>query len=72
MPANCVGALTQEWQLTLSFTTLSTKSFGHTEKPSRQPVIAYVLRPAVEQDQPVADFGIGRQRSCVAVVEHLE
>ena len=40
MPAYCVGALTQEWQLTASRTTFSTSAFGHTEKPSRQPVMA--------------------------------
>ena len=40
MPANCVGALTQEWLFTHSRTTVSTIDFGHTEKPSRQPVIA--------------------------------
>jgi hypothetical protein len=40
MPAYCVGALTQEWQLTARRTTCSTSAFGHTEKPSRQPVMA--------------------------------
>ena len=40
MPAYCVGALTQEWQLTARRTIGSTSAFGHTEKPSRQPVMA--------------------------------
>jgi hypothetical protein len=40
MPANCVGALTHEWQLTASLTACSTRASGQTEKPSRQPVIA--------------------------------
>jgi len=40
MPANWVGALTHEWQLTARRTTVSISARGHTENPKRQPVMA--------------------------------
>ena len=71
-PANCVGALTQECRLTASLRAYVVE-LARPDRVAEAPAGHRVgLRPAVEQDQPVADRRIGEQADMLlAVIDHV-